>query len=169
MNRCGTTNSKPSEGPVALPNLDMDYYQCNVEPIVDRSCSMLGCHGTETGRAYKIYARGRLRHNENVPQVWSCPVGPQTVNLAETGSGTVMCVGWSKHTQAEWQSNYDSARFFMVGITNPDDSDMIAQPVVGGKAHAGVHLFARGDSDYSTLRAWLSGQRLGTTCNPEPN
>ena len=63
-----------------------------------------------TGRAYKIYARGRLRHNEMVPQVPSCPVGPQIVNLADQGSGTVMCVGWSKHTQSEWQSNYDRRR-----------------------------------------------------------
>src|SRR5262245_9114710 len=28
-NMCGTTNGKPNEGPVALPNLDKNYYECN--------------------------------------------------------------------------------------------------------------------------------------------
>src|SRR5262245_58160320 len=27
-NACGTTVNKPNEGPVALPDLDMDYYKC---------------------------------------------------------------------------------------------------------------------------------------------
>src|SRR4051794_7744017 len=112
----GTTAQKPSEGPVALPDLDLEYYKCNVEPILDGSCAMLGCHGVEQGRALKIYARGRLRHKETVPQVASCPIGPQTIDLADEGTGTVMCIGWSPHTAAEWQENYDTARSFMVGI-----------------------------------------------------
>ncbi len=112
---CGTTTQKPSEGPVALPDLDLDYYKCNVEPILDGSCAMLGCHGVEQGRALEIYARGRLRHKETVVQVSSCPIGPQMLDLAAEATGTVMCVGWSPHTAAEWQENYDSARSFMVG------------------------------------------------------
>jgi hypothetical protein len=166
---CGTTAGKPPEGPVALPDLDLDYYKCKVEPIFDRGCSMVGCHGTETGRAFKVYARGRLRHQEMVPQVSSCPVGPQTVDLSEMGTGTVMCVGWSPHTAAEWQSNYDISRSFMLGLTDPEQSDLLAQPVVGGKSHAGVHLFAKTDAEYVTLKAWLGGAKLGSTCNPAPN
>ena len=166
---CGTTTGKPAEGPVALPDLDLDYYKCKVEPIFDRGCAMIGCHGSETGRDFKIYARGRLRHQEMVPQVSSCPVGPQTVDLAQMGTGTVMCVGWSPHTDAEWQSNYDISRSFMIGLTDPDQSDLIAQPIVGGKAHAGVHLFGKTDPEYATLKAWLGGAKLGSTCNPAPN
>jgi hypothetical protein len=166
---CGTTANKPPEGPVMLPDLDLDYYKCKVEPIFDRSCSMLGCHGTETGRAFKIYARGRLRHKETVPQVNTCPIGPQMVDLQDMGSGTVMCIGWSPHTAAEWASNYDISRSFMLGLTDADQSDLIAQPIIGGKAHAGVHLFAKGDADYTTIHAWLGGAKLGSTCNPAPN
>lgn len=168
-NACGTTTSKPPVGPIALPDLDLDYYKCKVEPIFDRGCAMIGCHGTEVGRPFKVYARGRLRHKETVPQVSTCPVGPQMVDLQDQGSGTVMCIGWSPHTAAEWQSNYDVARSFMLGITDPDASELIAQPVVGGKAHAGVHLFAKGDPDYVTLKAWLGGAKLGTPCDPTPN
>ena len=40
-NKCGTTNAKPPEGPVALPALDMDYYKCKVQPILAWGCSML--------------------------------------------------------------------------------------------------------------------------------
>jgi hypothetical protein len=130
---------------------------------------MLGCHGTEVGRPFKVYARGRLRHPEMVAGAPTCPDPSTMRDLAKEGTGTVMCLGWSKHTDAEWQQNYDNARSFMVGVTNPDDSDLLAQPRYQGKAHTGVHLFAKGDPDYQTIAAWLSGAKLGTTCNPSPN
>ena len=169
-NMCGTTAQKPPEGPVALPELDLDYYKCKVEPIFDRGCAMMGCHGTEVGRPFKIYGRGRLRRNETVPEVWSCPGGPEMVNLQEEGTGTITCVGWSAHTDGEWKENFDNSRSFMVGLTDPEQSDLLAQPVIGGKAHAGVHLFAKADADYQTIEAWLGGAKLGTTCDPgEPS
>lgn len=166
---CGTELSKPPEGPIALPDLDMEYYKCNVEPIFDRSCSMLGCHGAEKGRAFKVYARGRLRNDEVVSQVPSCPIGPQTINLADEGTGTVMCIGWSPHTQAEWEANYNNARSFMVGLDDPEASELLTQPKVGGKAHAGVHLFAKGDADYEAISSWLGGAKLGQACDTGAN
>src|SRR5207253_266175 len=108
------------------------------EPIFDRGCAMMGCHGTTQGRAFHVFARGRKRNAEVVAQVPTCPVGPQMVDLDKDGSGTVMCVGWSAHTQEEWQQNYDNSRSMMVGITDPEQCDLLAQPVVGGKAHTGV-------------------------------
>jgi hypothetical protein len=165
-NRCGTTLSKPSEGPIGLPNLDMDYYKCKVEPIVDRGCAMMGCHGTassDNSRAYRVYARGRRRNSQQVPAM-CLDSGMQNL---DKGSGTIMCYGWSAHTNEEWQANFDSARALMVGLTNPDDSDLLAQPVAGGKSHSGVHLFAgKSDADYQTIKAWLGGAKLGSTCNP---
>ena len=142
------------------------------EPILDRGCAFLGCHGTETGRVLQVYARGRLRNNETVPQVSTCPVGPQQVNLQATATGTIMCSGWSAHTPSEWQKNYDSARSFMVGISSAqvDTSDLLAQPVVGGKAHTGVHLWkSKSDPDYQTIAAWLTGATLGQTCDTAGN
>ena len=168
-NGCGTASGKPSEGPIDLPDLDMDFYKCSVEPIFDRGCAMLGCHGTEIGRPFKIYARARLRHQEMVPGAPTCPNPGTMRDLSKEGTGTAMCLGWSKHTAAEWQQNYDNARSFMVGLTNPDDSDLLAQPRYGGKAHTGVHLFAKTDADYQTISAWLGGKKLGTACDPSPN
>lgn len=166
---CGTTAQKPTEGPIALPDLDVDYFKCKVQPIFAHGCGMMGCHGTDVGRPFKVYARGRWRRNETVPQVSSCPIGPQMVNLQKEGSGTVMCVGWSALTQGEWQENYDNARGFAVGLASADDSELLSQPVFGGKAHAGVHLFKKTDPDYQTIRDWLAGSKLGMACNTNGN
>ena len=166
---CGTTSSKPTEGPVDLPSLDLEYYKCKIEPIFDRGCAMIGCHGTETGRAFRLYARGRLRNDEVVPTVPTClrPTGP--TNLNETGTATVMCEGRLPHTATEWQKNFNSARQFMVGLSQADDSELLQQPVVGGKAHAGVHLFKKTEADYQTIAKWLSGEKLGQVCDPGTN
>ena len=55
------------------------------------------------------------------------------------------------HTPTEWQKNYDSARAFgldaslqPIPMAQLDTSDLIAQPVVGGKVHANIHLFDSG-------------------------
>jgi hypothetical protein len=168
-NKCGSAAGKPPVGPIDLPNLDLDYYQCRVEPILDRNCAMLGCHGTEIGRPFKLYARGRLRHSEMVPGAPTCPDSSTMRDLAKEGTGTAMCLGWSKHTPTEWQQNYDNARSFMVGLSSPDDSDLLAQVRYGGKAHTGVHFFNKTDSDYTTIASWLSGAKLGSACDPGQN
>jgi hypothetical protein len=167
QNMIGTTECKPSEGPVALPALDMSYFKCDVEPILDRGCSMMGCHGTDTGRYLRVYSRGRLRNSEIVDRVGSC-LATGTVDLQEAGSGTVMCEGWLPHTATEWQKNFDSARSFMLGVSAPEQSELLLQPVVGGRPHVGVHLFTESDPDYQTLRAWLGGATR-PTCDPLPN
>jgi hypothetical protein len=164
-NACGTSASKPDEGPIALPALDLDYYQCKVEPIVDRGCSMLACHGTaaaDPSRAYRVFARGRRRNTQTV--------GPMClenapVDLDGMGTATVMCHGWTAHTSEEWQANYDSARALMLGVADPDQCQLLAQPLAGGYAHTGVKIWStKQDPDYQTIRSWLAGARLGNTC-----
>jgi hypothetical protein len=166
LNACGTTNDKPSET-ATLPALDFNFYKSNVEPIMNRKCSMLGCHGTESGRALRLYSRGRLRlANENyIEGRGDCLRAVDATTPSEQCIGSIHCVcGWSSHTSAEWQRNFDSARGFGLDTQgNPippervDESDLIAQAIVGGKAHAGIHLFRSGDADHDTLRQWLSG------------
>jgi hypothetical protein len=151
----------------ALADLDMAFYQCNVEPIVDRSCSMLACHG-QTTRKLHLFARGRLRNDEMVPQVSTCLNPGSMVNLNAEGTGTVMCVGWSPHTSAEWQSNFASVRSFMFQGMNPDDSELLRKPS-GAAAHGGPTILKTGGPDYQMLRRWLSGEKYVGTCNPLPN
>jgi hypothetical protein len=169
-NQTGTTECKPDEGPTALPALDFEYYQCEVHPIIQRGCGMLNCHGTadDEGRTFRTYTRGRRRNDEIVDRTGTCIPATGQVNLDEAGTGTVMCEGWLPHTDAEWKKSYDSARSFMLGVSNAADSDLLRQPVVGGKPHVDVHLFRDTDADYLTIKAWLEGAALGS-CNPGVN
>jgi hypothetical protein len=166
LNMTGTTECKPDEGPVTLPALDLNYYKCRVSPIIQRGCSMQNCHGTETGRPFRTYARGRLRNDEIIDFPGCLNPGPS--NLQDKGTGTVMCEGWWPHTAAEWKKNFDSARSFMLGVAQPEDSLMLREPVVGGLPHVEVKLFRDTDPDYATIRNWLDGATLAS-CNTGPN
>ncbi len=170
---CGTTVNKPTET-ATLPALDFDYYKCKVEPIFDRGCAQLACHGTEEGRALRIYARGRLRITG---ETWIEPgcLKQGTPLQSETCIGSIECACWTlPHSDSEWQRNFDAARGFALdaaGAPLPagmeSSSDLVAQPVFGGKAHAGVHLFHTDDPDYTTLVSWLGGATLGQTCTSD--
>jgi len=163
-NVCGDPTGKPDQGPAALPALDQNYYRCNVQPVFDRGCAMLGCHGTDsTARAFRVYARGRLRNNQTVPQVSTCLNPGQPMNLQQEGTGTVMCLGWSRLTKEEWDKNFDGARAFALGLASTTDSELLTQPLEGTAfAHAGVKLYDdTNDTGYQTVRAWLGGATSG--------
>jgi hypothetical protein len=148
-------------GPPA--DLDMNFYKCNVEPIFDRGCAMMGCHGTESGRPLRLYARGRLRNTAEMVDNQSC-----LQKTAPFASGTIMCTGWHPHSATEWQRNFDSARQFMTKGMQPDQSQLLTQATKGGLPHAGVHLFAKDDASYTMIKRWLSGEKLAA-CDPNPN
>jgi hypothetical protein len=168
LHQVGTTKCQPASS-AALPALDQNKYRCEVEPILDRSCAMLGCHGTETGHPLRIYARGRLRNDETVPQVSTCLNPGSPVNLQQQGTGTIMCVGWSAHTATEWQKNFDAARLFLLGTT-PAASALVREPLAGSPlTHSGIKLWSStADPDYQTILAWLGGATRAT-CNTGSN
>lgn len=168
-NACPNATGKPIEA-VDLPPLDLEFFKCNVMPVLHAKCSMLGCHGTETGRALRIYARGRLRHAGETIARTCTNAGTQRPLDGCTGSIECEC-GSSPHTATEIQLDFDAARGFALDANgNPlapgkeGDSELISQAVVGGKAHAGVHLFRSGDADDKAIRDWISGKKLGQTC-----
>lgn len=168
-NQRGTTECKPDEGPTLLPALDLEMFKCDIQPIFQRDCSMMGCHGTNTERPFRVYARGRLRNNEIVNRTGSCIPATGTVNLDEAGTGTIMCEGWLPHTANEWKKNFDSARSFMLDVGNPDDSLMLRMPTVGGLPHIDIKLFTSTDPKYTKIRNWLGGAQRGSTCNTGRN
>jgi hypothetical protein len=169
QNKVGTTDCKPSEGPVTLPALDFDKFECEVQPILQRDCAFMGCHGTDTGRPFRDYARGRWRNDEIVNRTGTCIPQTGQVDLQVAGSGTVMCEGWLPHTAAEWKKNFDSARSFMLDAATPEDSLMLRMPTVGGLSHIDIKLFRSTDPAYATIRDWLGGATLGRTCDPGRN
>ena len=172
-NSCGTSLLKPSES-VTLPTLDQNFYRCNVQPILDNKCSMLGCHGSDA-RALRTYSRGRFRNTETVTET-GCLMAGTKVPLDPNCIGSIECICWTgRLTSTEWQRNYDSARAFALDANGvqiaagmEDKSELIAQPIVGGRAHTNVHLFRSGDPEHTTLKQWLSGATLAT-CSPPYN
>ena len=168
-NACGVTAGKPSEGPEPLPNLDLNFYKCRVQPVVDLTCAMIGCHGKEQDRAYQVYARGRLRADEPVcggicNQDCSVMVSAQVVSSANHH-----CSGRAPLTVLEWQRNFDRARATLVG-KQPAESELLMQPLATTYfAHAGVKVFNdTTDPRYQALLQWLSGATLAT-CVTNPN
>jgi hypothetical protein len=165
-NNSGTTSCKPATS-ATLPPLDLEYYKCNVHPIFQRDCGMMGCHGTDTGHQFRVYTRGRWRNKEQVAATCLQP-GP-TVDLQDYGSGTIMCQGWYAHTATEWKRSFDSSRGFLLDAMTPDDTLLLTEATKGGLPHAQIKLFTTGDTDYQTIRDWLAGAQLGTTCNTRAN
>lgn len=170
QNACGTTASQPMLT-AAAPALDLNFYKCRVEPILDRSCASIGCHG-DLNRPLRIYARARLRRDEMVTRIiGSCnpPAPPATYNLDAVCSQNKACDCSRPHTPGEWQANFDSARAFAIGLAAPADSELLTQPLVNfSYAHAGRKFLKTTDADYQTILNWLQGQTLAT-CNPGAN
>ena len=169
MNTCGTASGKPTEGPVPLPSLDLNFYKCRVQPIVDLTCAMIGCHGREQGRPYRAYARARLRADEPVcggtcNQNCGVMVSAQVVSSANHH-----CSGRNGLTALEWSRNFGSARAMAISPT-PAQSELLTQPLAGSSfTHAGVKVFtSTADPRYQTLLQWLNGTTLAT-CVTAPN
>lgn len=166
INNCGTTVNKPVTT-ATLPSLNVNYFECNVEPIFDKKCGMLGCHGTETGRGLRVYAKARLRHTG---EMLTNPAICMGTVLSDTCIANNSCPCNARHTATEWQRNYDAARGFALDamgnlLTNEDQSDLVQQPIVGGKSHAGIHLFQSADPEHATILNWLNGATLpNNTC-----
>lgn len=161
-NNCGCTTGVPAASAM-LPALDVNYFECKVEPILDRKCGMLGCHGTETGRPLRVYSRSRLREATGTITSATC-AGSQT-GASCTGADSCPCNG--NLTALEVQRTYDATRGFALdasgnAFADEGQSDMLQQPVIGGKSHAGIHLFANGDAEYTTILNWLNGSTLAT-------
>jgi len=170
MNNCGTTALKPIET-ATLPPLDIQYYECEVEPIVTNGCAMLGCHGTETGRAYKLYARGRLRITGQTIIEPGC-LSAGTPGPSEACIGNIECKCWSVPLMAiERRASFDSARGFAIGddgqpLADMTQSQLLRQPQVGGGyAHAGIQWWSAGDAEYNKVKMWLEGAQRGSACN----
>ena len=132
---------------------------------------MLGCHGTETGRAYRIYARGRLRITGKTITEPGC-LSAGTMHPSEDCIGSIECRCFTVAQFAEERRrSFDSARGFALDATgavlaDQTQSELLRQPQVGGGfAHAGISMWSEGDADYTTIKSWLEGATRGSACN----
>lgn len=135
-----------TETPPAVTHLDLGYYQCQVQPIFDRSCAFTACHG-DPGRALFTYSASKRRLVEE--ELIGEPL-----------------------TDKELCSNYYRASVFVT--PNPKESQLITKPeTLDGYAsqyHAGNYLFGEGDPEALCLQAWMEGasQPVGTSTPSVP-
>jgi hypothetical protein len=138
---------------------------------VIHGCSMLGCHGTETGRGYRLYARGRLRITGQTIVEPGC-LSAGTPGPSEACIGNIECKCWSvPQLPDERRRSFDSARSFALAddgtlLSDMAQSQLLRQPLTGGGfPHAGIFMWSQGDADYNTIKMWLEGAKRGSACN----
>ena len=133
--------------------LDYNEFVCEVQPVLVRRCSFLGCHGN-ADHALRIYSPGKLRLDERA----------STRNARD-----------GKLSADEVQRNFESA-VGTVYFAQPTDRTGFDDKVpllvkavrasAGGAEHHGVGIFPvypiqdlRQDAEWNALAAWVAGKK----------
>ena len=141
---CAAPNLVQSD-PEALAALDEAAFRCNVQPILQRDCSYLGCHGRE-GMPLRLYGIGALRLDTKNTTASRA----QALSDAELHANFLSAQGQSFHTPPE--------RNQLVLKSLPS--------AAGGYAHVGGAIWSgMDDPRVQTLLQWLGGQ--GADCPPQ--
>jgi hypothetical protein len=134
--------------------LDYNEFVCEVQPVLIKRCSFLGCHGN-ADHALRVYSAGKLRLVDSA--------------LATRESRD------AKLSADEVMRNFESATgtaYFAQPIDRqfPDDRvPILMKPTrakFGGSEHHGVGIFPAypapdlaHDADYAALAAWVGGKK----------
>jgi len=165
---CGDATCSTS---ATLPALDLNRFNCEIQPIFDATCSYAGCHTTDTpNRRLKTFSVGMKR----MALLLSGTDHDGPVNTGYC-SGTLSnweanCVGRDPIMVAEVTYNFDNARLFALDAAgNQAQNELLYQPLAGdpaGQAHDGIDLFAStSDVRYQAILNWLNGQTSPANCN----
>jgi hypothetical protein len=133
--------------------LDYNEFVCEVQPVLIRRCSFLGCHGNAE-HALRIYSPGKLRLD---------------AAAASRAARDALL------TADEVQRNFESAVGTVYAATpderqSPDDHvPLLVKPArasVGGSEHHGVGIFPvypaqdlTHDAEWMALSAWVGGKK----------
>jgi len=132
----------------AQPAVDEKYFECKVQPILTKSCSMFACHG-DGARFFRLYARNRLR-----------------LGFPEAERNHRM-------SPEERAHNFAAARAF-VDPEEPERSLLLMKPLDqkgGGYYHGGATEFGKGDvfpsrneAEFKVLENWIKGEKGDPAC-----
>jgi len=118
--------------------LDETVFRCNVEPILARQCSYLGCHGN-AGTALRVYTPGKLR---------AAP--PANIDESEAAL-----------SDDEQHGNFTSAAGFSLPDASPGANLLLLKPLpesFGGREHLGGAIFtSTDDPQFVAIYRWLTG------------
>lgn len=124
--------------------LDIGFYECQVQPIVDRSCAFVACHG-DPARPFFVYSMSKTR----------------VAGDALLGE---------RLTDKELCANFHRAR--ALATVDPDQSQLITKPLtlegITSQYHEGNYLFAPDGPEVRCLAAWMHGDRAPQTDSPPP-
>lgn len=131
---CCTVNSHVSVD----TELDVAFFECDIQPIVDRSCAFVGCHG-DPGRPLHIYSTSKVR------------IAGEAL-IGEQLTDKELCANFYS-TAAHARPNAHSQL-----ITKPTTLD-------GSESqyHAGNYLFRADDPESRCLLQWMKGKKTDTT------
>jgi hypothetical protein len=149
---CATENE-----PRQWAKVDRQAFECAVQPIFDRECSMPACHGNPL-RRLRVLAPGRMR----MPAELSKALAAQSHESREAGDHPAL-------TAVELDFNFAQARSMIAPGQAVADCPLLNRPLAvaaGGMYHAeGGDIFANSaDADYLTLEAWVTGMGKEQLC-----
>jgi len=114
-------------------NLDVGFFECNIQPIMNRGCAFNSCHGN-AARPLAIYSPAKMR------------------SLGDELIGEFL-------TDYELCSNF----YRTIAFTQATPSQLITKPAtLSGEAsqyHAGNYLFSSDDQEAQCLKLWMEGEK----------
>lgn len=139
-----------------LPWLSVDFFRCEVQPVLVRECSAPACHGNQD-RRMKVLAPGRMRLADQFA------AAVQAMGETEVAAGHHPPL-----TQAETEFNLLQARGMIQPYAPAIESPLLNRPLTvgaGGRYHApDADVFtSRLDPGYLALSRWIEGAE-GATC-----
>ncbi|MCU1281506.1 MAG: hypothetical protein JWM53_5052 [bacterium] len=133
--------------------LDYNEFVCEVQPVLIRHCSFLGCHGNAE-HALRVYSPGKLRLDD---------------------SGATRAGRDAKLSATEVMRNFESATgtvYFAQPADRLSPNDKVpllskpARASVGGAEHHGVGIFPvypapdlEHDPEWAALSGWVGGKK----------
>ncbi len=122
------------------PQPNFDEYEVRVQPIMNKSCANLGCHGTHD-ISLTLYAPGYLRAKPTSPMT---PIDPDYLSYDE--------LLW----------NYDALAMRILDEESADECRLLLKcldPKVGGIEHADgtVVWQTMKDEDLQIFKEWIEG------------
>jgi len=146
---CASTPDSSSTPELAVRGLDETTYAAAVQPVIERRCGSLDCHG-KLARGLRVYGENSLR-------------------LAGGDGGTV--VGGGATTAAEAQATFDS----IIGLQPEQTNDFVARshdpyslllltkPLQLERHRGGISL-RKGEPAEVCIRTWLLGSVDAAAC-----
>lgn len=144
------------ETPLPRPDVDRMAFECAVEPVLVRECSMPACHGNPA-RRLQVLAPGRMRLAAELAKA-----------LAQQPAADHAAGHHPALTPVEIDENFAQARSMIVSGQPAQDCPLLDRPLAvaaGGIYHAeGGDIFpSTSSAGYQALRKWIEGGR-GELC-----